>query len=272
MDRSAAQPDPPYLRIVAEIRRRIAAGELAHGGDRVPSAPADRPGMGRRPRDRHQGAGRSARQEGLVQRRAPRRDRGPAARARHPRRNPSHSTIQAHRQAAHAPDQELSPRSHRAHAAIAMADTEGLDRANDAAHRAELGVGTMSLYRHVPGKDELVLLMADAVFGEAQLPSLRPPGWRAQLELTARAAMGRLPAAPLDRPVVSMTRPTAGTQRDGLHRAGAARGRRPRPGPLDHAVCGDHHRRLCAQATAVNLGVGGRGRAGHRRHPRRVDG
>ncbi|WP_143676170.1 GntR family transcriptional regulator, partial [Streptomyces milbemycinicus] len=30
------EPDPPYLRIVTEIRRRIADGELAPGG-RVPS-------------------------------------------------------------------------------------------------------------------------------------------------------------------------------------------------------------------------------------------
>lgn len=36
MTRSAASAEPPYLRIVGEIRRRIAAGELAPG-DRVPS-------------------------------------------------------------------------------------------------------------------------------------------------------------------------------------------------------------------------------------------
>jgi DNA-binding GntR family transcriptional regulator len=33
---ATAQPEPPYVRIVAEIRRRIAAGEL-RVGDRVPS-------------------------------------------------------------------------------------------------------------------------------------------------------------------------------------------------------------------------------------------
>jgi AcrR family transcriptional regulator len=58
---------------------------------------------------------------------------------------------------------------------------------------AELGVGVMSLYRHVPGKDQLVLLMADAVFGEAQLPVPPPPRWRARLDGADRQdSVGRL--------------------------------------------------------------------------------
>lgn len=51
---------------------------------------------------------------------------------------------------------------------------------------AELGVGAMSLYRYVPGKEELGGLMIDEVFGERPLPEPGPPGWRAKLELSAQ--------------------------------------------------------------------------------------
>ena len=39
----------------------------------------------------------------------------------------------------------------------------------------ELGSGTTSLYRHVAGKDDLIDLMVDAVYGEVELPA-RPSG------------------------------------------------------------------------------------------------
>jgi AcrR family transcriptional regulator len=51
---------------------------------------------------------------------------------------------------------------------------------------ARLGIATMAPYRHVAGKDALVMLMADAVFGERGYPAQPPPGWRARLELGAR--------------------------------------------------------------------------------------
>jgi AcrR family transcriptional regulator len=50
----------------------------------------------------------------------------------------------------------------------------------------ELGVGAMSLYRYVPGKEELGDLMINTVFGDRPLPEPGPPGWRAKLELSAR--------------------------------------------------------------------------------------
>ena len=49
---------------------------------------------------------------------------------------------------------------------------------------AELGAGTMSLYRYVPGKPELLDLMVDRVCGETGAPS--GEGWRARLEHVAR--------------------------------------------------------------------------------------
>jgi AcrR family transcriptional regulator len=72
---------------------------------------------------------------------------------------------------------------------------------------ARLGVPTMSLYRHVPGKYEFVLLMADAVFAEAELPRNPPPGWRAQLEWLMRLHWSLYRRHPWLARVISITRP-----------------------------------------------------------------
>jgi AcrR family transcriptional regulator len=55
--------------------------------------------------------------------------------------------------------------------AVAIADAEGLQKVS-MKHLAErLGSGVMSLYRHVPGKDELVILMYDSLMaGPLALP------------------------------------------------------------------------------------------------------
>ena len=74
-------------------------------------------------------------------------------------------------------------RKHVLRTAIAIADVEGLDAVSMRRLAVELGVGPMSLYRHVANKDELVTQMADEVFGESELPVPGPPGWRAKLEL-----------------------------------------------------------------------------------------
>jgi AcrR family transcriptional regulator len=76
-------------------------------------------------------------------------------------------------------------------AAVASADRENLDAMTMEKVAAELGVGTMSLYTHVPGKAELIDLMVDAVWCELVLPGAaeeRPEGWRAQVELYAQRA------------------------------------------------------------------------------------
>lgn len=74
-------------------------------------------------------------------------------------------------------------------AAVRVADAEGLAAVSMRRVADELGVGTMSLYRHVPGKGELVDLMLDRVVGEAPNPGEDVVGWRARLELHARAAV-----------------------------------------------------------------------------------
>ena len=69
-------------------------------------------------------------------------------------------------------------------AAIAIADAEGADAVGMRRIARELGAGTMSLYWHVAGKDELLALMIDAVEGEFEIS---PPtgNWRADLTRSA---------------------------------------------------------------------------------------
>lgn len=66
-------------------------------------------------------------------------------------------------------------------AAIDIADAEGLAGLSMARVAQRLGCGTMSLYRHIANKDELVAFMASAAPGEATNP---PDGadWRAALQ------------------------------------------------------------------------------------------
>lgn len=71
-------------------------------------------------------------------------------------------------------------------AGIALADSAGLEALSMRRLAQELGVGTMSLYRYVPSKTELLSLMLDAVMGpdHHQKASSRA-GWRRFLEATA---------------------------------------------------------------------------------------
>jgi AcrR family transcriptional regulator len=70
-------------------------------------------------------------------------------------------------------------------AAIEIADADGLDNLSMRRVAERLGAGTMSLYRHVPGKSELFDLMVDRV--SAEVSYRYEGGWRDQLEQVARA-------------------------------------------------------------------------------------
>lgn len=91
--------------------------------------------------------------------------------------------------------------------ATAIADRDGIAALSMRAVAAELGVATMSLYRHVPGKDELVLAMIDAAFAEAVPPTAPPKGWRVQLETLARLQWWLARRHPWLAHVMSMVRP-----------------------------------------------------------------
>jgi AcrR family transcriptional regulator len=91
--------------------------------------------------------------------------------------------------------------------AIAIADDEGLGELSMRRIASALGVPTMSLYRHVRGKDGLVLLMIDAAIGEEPFPPTMPGGWRAGLEVTARMQWNGFQRHPWLAPVMSVSRP-----------------------------------------------------------------
>ncbi|MER7051824.1 TetR/AcrR family transcriptional regulator [Streptomyces sp. NPDC000351] len=74
--------------------------------------------------------------------------------------------------------------------AVEVADRDGLGAVSMRRIATELGTGTMSLYRYVPGKGELIDLMLDRV----QRPSEDPGGfgdgdWRTALEALGRATL-----------------------------------------------------------------------------------
>ncbi|MEU9123252.1 TetR/AcrR family transcriptional regulator [Streptomyces sp. NPDC048506] len=77
-------------------------------------------------------------------------------------------------------------------AAIEVADAEGLPALSMRRVAERLGFTTMSLYRHVPGKAELIELMRDTVVGELDMvapdhPEPENGDWRSGMEAWARA-------------------------------------------------------------------------------------
>jgi AcrR family transcriptional regulator len=70
--------------------------------------------------------------------------------------------------------------------AIEVADAEGLGALSMRLIAERLGYTTMSLYRYVPGKAELVDIMLDRAMGEAVRDYDAVCGWREELEAVAR--------------------------------------------------------------------------------------
>ncbi len=66
-------------------------------------------------------------------------------------------------------------------AGIKIAAAKGLDALSMARVAKELGVGTMSLYRYVAAKDELLTLMVDTALGAQNKPPGVDENWRAGL-------------------------------------------------------------------------------------------
>ncbi|MCC5577059.1 TetR/AcrR family transcriptional regulator C-terminal domain-containing protein [Microtetraspora sp. AC03309] len=74
-------------------------------------------------------------------------------------------------------------------AAIRVADAEGLEAISMRRLAAEIGAGTMSLYRYVSGKDDVIELMVDAVVADYLPEGTALSGnWRADLGAMARQA------------------------------------------------------------------------------------
>ncbi|MEU1521371.1 TetR/AcrR family transcriptional regulator C-terminal domain-containing protein [Nocardia rhamnosiphila] len=178
MSAQAQHPEPPYRAIAAQLRIRIERGEL-RPGDRVPSVRqiARRWGVAVATATKVTAVLRA---EGLVESRvgagtvvsaSGTSAAGPVI-TRAPRRT--------------VPAGGEPQRARLLRTAIAIADTEGLEAVSMRRLAAELGIGPMSLYRYVANKDELLTQMADAAFGELDLPEPGALGWRADLERIAR--------------------------------------------------------------------------------------
>ncbi|WP_308250004.1 TetR/AcrR family transcriptional regulator C-terminal domain-containing protein [Sphaerisporangium fuscum] len=196
----AEKIDPPYLRIVDDIRRRIASGELAPG-DPVPST--------RRIAREWDVALATAtkalsvlRHQGLVQA-VPRVGTVVTGPAEGTRRRTTSALVGPARPAEH---QELT-RERVVRAATEIADAEGLAALSMRGVAARLGVAAMTPYRYVDGKDELVLLMADAAYGEESYPDDPPHGWRESLALAARKLWAVHRRHPWLAQVTPLTRP-----------------------------------------------------------------
>ncbi|SFW58792.1 TetR/AcrR family transcriptional regulator [Amycolatopsis australiensis] len=91
--------------------------------------------------------------------------------------------------------------------AIDIADAEGLGAVSMRGVAARLGVAAMAPYKYVTGKDELVLLMADAAYGEGTYPAQLPPGWRERLLLVGRTLWALFRRHPWLAQLTPITRP-----------------------------------------------------------------
>ncbi len=185
----------PTARIVAEITRRIESGEL-RPGDRVPST---------RQITREWGVAMATatralavlQEQGLVHARPGFGTVVGAVRATPAR--PSSDP-------ADGPDPHPLSRERIIAAATKVADSEGLAALSMRRVAAELGTATMSLYRHVRNKDELLTLMVEATFAGSPLPS-RGSDPRATLEALCRLQWTCYQRHPWLAQWVSMSRP-----------------------------------------------------------------
>ncbi|MGW3264377.1 TetR/AcrR family transcriptional regulator C-terminal domain-containing protein [Streptomyces sp. NPDC001056] len=199
---------PRYSRIVGELRRRIETGELAPG-DRVPST---------REITRQWGVAMATatkvltelRREGMV-RAVPGVGTVVAAAPAGPARGPRPAAAGRQGGRAEAPSAPSAPSAltlgRIVTAAVAVADAEGLAAVSMRRVAAELGVATMSLYRHVTDKDDLLTRMMDMVIAEHPLPAEAPEDWRVAIELACRRLWDRFRRHPWLAPALSVTRP-----------------------------------------------------------------
>ncbi|MFI7705784.1 TetR/AcrR family transcriptional regulator C-terminal domain-containing protein [Nonomuraea sp. NPDC049480] len=182
---------PPYARIAGDIKRRIADGRL-RPGDRVPSTR-------QLARDWDVALATAAKaltvlaQEGVVV------------------AEPRVGTVVAEPRGKAARRPEISgyavTRERIVRAAIEIADAEGLSEVTMRGLAERLGMATMSLYRHIGSKDDLILLMVDTAIEDFPLPADPPPGWRAALETTARLQWAAYRRHPWLAGVTSLMRP-----------------------------------------------------------------
>jgi DNA-binding transcriptional regulator YhcF (GntR family) len=171
-------PEPRYLGIADELRRRITQGELVPGA-KVPSVRKIAAEWGVATATAAKALDTLS-QAGLV-RAEPRSGFVVAGANRATAKQPQSVRLPTPRN-----QQQDLTRERLVRAAIEIADAEGLAALSMRSVTARLGITAMAPYRHVKSKDELVVLMADAAFGERGYPAKAPADWRARLEIGAR--------------------------------------------------------------------------------------
>ncbi|MGI5472178.1 TetR/AcrR family transcriptional regulator C-terminal domain-containing protein [Streptomyces sp. CA-132043] len=204
------QNTPRYGQIVDELRQRITAGELGPG-DRVPSTREITRQWGVAMATatkvltelRNEGLVRAVPGVGTVVEAAGRRalpGRPPAMRPHTPASPPPSAPR------AQTTDQAFTLERIVA-AAVRVADAEGLSAVSMRRVATELGGATMSLYRHVTDKDDLLIQMMDATFAQWQFPATPPEDWRERLSLAAHMLWDMFRRHPWLAPALSVTRP-----------------------------------------------------------------
>jgi AcrR family transcriptional regulator len=175
-----------YKGIVADIRGRIEAGDL-RPGDRVPSARAMTKEWGVAIATAIK-AQQALRDQGLTVAR------------------PGVGTIVAG-PVPLTPKQHELTRDRVVATAIEIADADGITEVTMRRIASTLGVATMSLYRHVPSRDDLIHAMIDAAFDGLRLPAHPNADWRGSLQLCARTQWALFQRHPWLGPTMSITRP-----------------------------------------------------------------
>lgn len=95
--------------------------------------------------------------------------------------------------------------------ATMIADVDGLDALSMRRVARELRVGTMSLYRYLPGKAELLALMLDAVSDPGkEIAQSQGRDWRGMLEVVAHGSRHRYLSHPWLLQVNNWARPVVG--------------------------------------------------------------
>ena len=82
-------------------------------------------------------------------------------------------------------------------AAMSIADSEGLEAISMRRIADELGSGTMSLYRYVSSKEQILDLVLNDAYGEIRVPAMVSGDWRNDLRELARQTRTSMGPAPL---------------------------------------------------------------------------
>lgn len=197
---TSASAEPTYLAIANQIEDRIRRGDL-RPGDRAPST---------RQITRDWGVAMATATKALAELRSRgavlTRPGSGSVVADHPPFRSACPSAPARSRGVHS-GTGTATRDRIIQTAIAIADAEGLAAVSLRRIAVDLDVSTMSLYRSIASKDDLLVGMMDTLMGEEAWPATAPHGWRAQLEYIAHRQWRGYRSHPWLAQVVSLTRP-----------------------------------------------------------------